>query len=325
MSAPRFLVTGAYGCIGAWVVHELLGRGLEVTTFDLSQDRRRLRLLLEPEALAAIPHVAGDIGELALVERAIDEHEITNVVHLAALQVPFCRADPPLGARVNVLGTINVFEAVKRRRERMAHVVYASSVAAFDVWSGGSATMSGQPGTIYGVYKRANESSAWVYRAESGLASVGMRPHTIYGVGRDQGVTSAPTVAMLAAAAGVPAAIPYGGSAQFQLTRDAARAFVEASLAGRDDAVVVNLPGQYATIAELVAAVETVVPASAGSIEHAEAPLSFPDSVDDAGFTAVVADFVQTPLLDGVRETVERFRLLLAEGLVAPPAAPAGG
>ena len=30
----------------------------------------------------------------------------------AALQVPFCRADPPRGALVNVVGTVNVFEAV---------------------------------------------------------------------------------------------------------------------------------------------------------------------------------------------------------------------
>ena len=48
--------------------------------------------------------VKGDITELAAVERALDEHEITRVVHLAALQVPFVRANPPLGMHVNVAG-----------------------------------------------------------------------------------------------------------------------------------------------------------------------------------------------------------------------------
>ena len=76
--------------------------------------------------------VAGDITDLAALERALDEHEITNIIHLAALQVPFCRADPPLGARVNVVGTVNVFEAVARRKQRIGHVVYASSVAVYD-------------------------------------------------------------------------------------------------------------------------------------------------------------------------------------------------
>src|SRR6185295_104751 len=97
------------------VVHELVSDGRPVVTFDLSTEPRRLRLLLDDGAIAAIPHVAGDIADLATVERAIDEHGITNVIHLAALQVPFCRADPPLGARVNVVGTVNVFEAVRRR------------------------------------------------------------------------------------------------------------------------------------------------------------------------------------------------------------------
>src|SRR5215472_6739215 len=133
MNERRFLVTGAHGCIGAWVVHELAGRGESIVTFDLSSDPRRIALLLPPEQLEAVPHVVGDISDLEAVERALDEHGITHVIHLAALQVPFCRADPPLGARVNVLGTVNVFEAVRRRLDRMGPVVYASSVAAFDV------------------------------------------------------------------------------------------------------------------------------------------------------------------------------------------------
>ena len=213
MSEERFLVTGALGCIGAWVVHELHGGGCEVTTFDVSSDRRRLALLLDEAALASVPHVTGDIAELAQLERLLDERAITNVIHLAALQVPFVRADPPLGARVNVLGTVNVFEAVRRRAERMGPLVYASSVAAFDApEQGAEPSMSGHPGTLYGVFKRANEATAWVYRQESGISSVGLRPHTVYGAGRDQGLTSAPTTAMLAAAAGVPYTIPYGGA-----------------------------------------------------------------------------------------------------------------
>src|SRR5262249_17874103 len=149
----RFLVTGAYGCIGAWVVAELHADGRPVVTFDLSNEPRRLRLLLDADVVAAIPHVAGDITDLGLLERTIDEHGVTHVIHLAALQVPFCRADPPLGARVNVLGTVNVFEAA-RARPALAPITYASSIAAFDP----NGTMAGHPGTIYGVYKRANES-----------------------------------------------------------------------------------------------------------------------------------------------------------------------
>src|SRR4051794_28900115 len=242
----RFLVTGSGGCIGAWVVRQLVREGAPVVALDASDDDHRLRLVLDDDALARVTRVRADITDLDAVERAVDEHGITHVIHLAALQVPFCRADPPLGARVNVLGTVNVFEAAKAR-PHLAPLTYASSIAAFDA----AGTMAGHPSTIYGVYKRANEATAAVYHGENGISSTGLRPHTVYGVGRDQGVTSAPTTAMLAAAAGKTFAIPYGGAAQLQLAGDVARAFIGASLAGREGAAVHNLPGRAVPIADV--------------------------------------------------------------------------
>jgi UDP-glucuronate 4-epimerase len=320
-SAERFLVTGAYGCIGAWVVRTLVSEGSAVVTFDLSDDPRRLRLLLGPEQVEAIPHVRADISDLESLGRALDEHAITNVIHLAAMQVPFCRADPSLGAEVNVVGTINLLEAAKRGRERMRHVVYASSVAAYDALEETAAepAMTGTPGTLYGVFKRANEGSARLYWQENGVSSIGLRPHTVYGAGRDQGLTSAPTTAMLAAAAGVPYRIPYGGASQLQYGRDVAQAFVAASRADYEGASVHNLSGRRVTMAEVVEAIATAAPESAGSITFDNVLLPFPEEVDGGSFAAVVGSLPETSLADGVRETISRFRELLAAGLLVPP------
>jgi nucleoside-diphosphate-sugar epimerase len=177
--------------------------------------------------------------------------------------------------------------------------------------------MSGHPGTIYGVYKRANEGSAWVYRAESGVPSVGLRPHTVYGVGRDQGVTSAPTTAMLAAAAGVPYTIPYGGAAQLQLAQDVARAFIEASLSRSGDATVHNFPSPSVSIPELIEAISDAAPGSTIGFEDTRLP--FPEDADAGSFTELVPGFTTTPLPEGVRSTIERFRGLLADGRISPP------
>jgi nucleoside-diphosphate-sugar epimerase len=294
----RFLVTGAYGCIGAWTVHELVQDGRDVVTFDLSTEPRRLRLLTDAE----VPHVAGDIASPDDLERAFDG--VTNVIHLAALQVPLVRANPRAGAQVNVLGTVNVFEAAK---ERGLGVVYASSIAALDV-DGGTA---GPPSTLYGVFKRANEHTAKVYLAEHGVPSVGLRPHTVYGIGRDQGVTSAPTTAMLAAAAGREYTIPYGGACQLQLARDVAHAFIAASLAPIEGAEVHNIPGRKIAIADVVAAI------GAGGIGYDDVRLPFPEEVDGASFAARYTNYAETPLEEGVATTIERFRELLAEGRVA--------
>lgn len=313
MAEPRFLVTGAHGCIGAWVTRELVSAGLPVTTFDLSSERGRLRLLFGDEELSAVPHVAGDITDLAAFKRALQEHRITNVVHLAALQVPFCRADPPLGASVNVVGTVNVFEAAKSLR-LTAPIVYASSVAALDVHG----SIAGDAATIYGVYKRANEGAAVVYFQDEGVSSIGLRPHTVYGVGRDQGLTSAPTVAMVAAAAGVPYTIPYGGAAQFQLARDVARAFIGASLSGYAGASVHGLPDPVATVQEVVAAITAAAPGC--EVGFKGEPLPFPEDAGSASFAEIVSGYAATPLADGVAETVERFRTLLAQGRISAPA-----
>ena len=117
MSAEqRFLVTGAYGCIGSWAVRLLLDEGCGVTTYDLGGSDHRLRLLLDDEELAGLDRVAGDVTDLAQLRGTMEDRGVTHLIHLAALQVPFVRADPPLGARVNVVGTVTVFEAVRALR-----------------------------------------------------------------------------------------------------------------------------------------------------------------------------------------------------------------
>lgn len=304
--SDRFLVTGAHGCIGAWVVNELVRAGRDVVTFDLSADPRRLRLLLGDEA-GAVPHVQGDISDTAALEGALDGHDVGNVIHLAALQIPLVRADPRLGSRVNVVGTVNVFEAAKSRE--LGPVVYASSIAAL----GRDGSETGVPSTLYGVFKRSNEHTARVYLEENGIASVGLRPHTVYGVGRDQGVTSAPTTAMLAAAAGVPYRIPYGGACQMQFARDVARAFIAASDARPEGASVHNLPGRRTAISEVVEAID------ATTITYDEAPLPLPEESDSSSFLGLVPGFRETPLAEGVETTIARFRELLAAGLVTAP------
>jgi nucleoside-diphosphate-sugar epimerase len=320
VSDERFLVTGAFGCIGTWVVRALVRDGVAVTALDLGSEAARWPLAMSDDEIARVRRRQGDITELDQIERVLDEDAITHVIHLAALQVPFCRADPPLGARVNVLGTVNVFEAVKRRCDRIASVVYASSIAAYDALEegGGTVEMSGQPGTLYGVYKRANEGTAHVYWADHGVRSVGLRPHTVFGPGRDQGLTSAPTTAMLAAAAGKAYRIPFGGTSQFQYAPDAARAFVAAARTPADGASVHNLAGMSVSMAEVVDAITAAAPDSAGRIEFDDVLLPFPGAVDAASFAALVGPIQETPFPEAVADSVIRFRDLIARGLVDP-------
>jgi len=290
------LVTGALGCLGAWTAVLAAREGARVVGFDLSGDDSRLRAIASPEERAAIELVRGDVTDLAQLERTLADREVTHVIHLAALQVPFCKADPPLGARVNVLGTVNVFEAVKRRGLETT-VAYASSAAVYDE------TGRLAPRTIYGVYKLANEGTARVYWQDHRLASVGLRPFSVYGPGRDQGVTAGPTHAMRAAARGQPYRIAFGGRTELHYAPDVARAFLQAARAEPSGAGVYDFPGRAAHMSEVVAAIEAAAPQAAGLITFEDVSLPFPEELPGERFDCPV-----TPLADGIRETVEHFR-----------------
>jgi nucleoside-diphosphate-sugar epimerase len=318
----RFLVTGAMGCLGAWTLRNLIQQHQPAVAFDLNIDPYRLRLLLSDAEIAAIPIVQGDITDFAAVERAVLEHGITHIIHLAALQVPFCRANPILGAQVNVTGTVNVFEAAARHQE-IRRIVYTSSVAVYgprDLYGPEPVPEDAPlvPATHYGVYKQANEGTARIYAQDNGVNSIGVRPYVIYGLGRDRGVTSSPTKAMLAAALGRDYTITYGGRGHFQWGDDAARtliALATAPMAGEGTRIC-NLGGSRVTVPEVIAAIEHAAPEMAGRITFTDTALPFPDELDDAGLRALLPDPPETDLAAGVRATVEAFRALVAQGRI---------
>ena len=321
-AAERFLVTGALGCIGAWTVRELVREGVPVVGYDVGSNTRRLAQVLSPDELARVTLVSGDITDLDALDAALSAHDITNVIHLAALQVPFCRADPPLGARVNVVGTVNVFEAVRRRGaggNPMAPVVYTGSIGMYspsDVDAASGRLLESaepHPGNHYGVYKFANEGTARIYLADAGVSSVGLRPMTVFGAGRDQGMTSSPTVAIAAAVLGTSFRISFGGSTLFQYAPDVARTLILASRAKSAGARVFNLGGSPVAIDDWIAAIEEIVPEARGLTSAEPAPLPFPSDIEHDSIEAL-GDVPVTPFRDAIAETADIFRHLLAEG-----------
>jgi nucleoside-diphosphate-sugar epimerase len=308
--AGRTLVTGALGCLGAWTLKALVDLGEDPVGFDLGSDDARLRLVLSGEERARITLVEGDVTDADAVGRALDEHAVTNVVHLAALQVPFVRDDPERGARVNVHGTVVVLEAIKARLGRIRGLAYASSTAVYNESDPSPAPEVGgtEPSTLYGVFKLANEGTARVYWNEDGVASIGIRPYVVYGPGRDQGLTSGPSLAMAAAARGEGFEIGYGGTAQYDFAADVGRAFALASRAARDGAHVANFPGEAAPMEDLVAAIERSAPDSAGRITFVDERLPFPERLESALLERLLGTAPRTSLADGVRATVEHFQ-----------------
>ena len=66
------LVTGAGGCIGSWALALLTRAGIPAVAFDLTEDKRRPRLLMSEDELAKVRWLTGDISDSDIVMNAIE-------------------------------------------------------------------------------------------------------------------------------------------------------------------------------------------------------------------------------------------------------------
>jgi UDP-glucuronate 4-epimerase len=306
MGSDRFLITGAMGCIGAWVTKLLLDDGATVAIFDLSTDDRRLRAIIDAEMLATVERIPGDITDVDQVSAAAVGR--THIVHLAALQVPFCLANPPLGAAVNVTGTVNVFQAAKEHG--IANLAYASSLAVYGHPRNYSVSIlppdaARLPETLYGVFKVANEDTAKVYWQDDHVPSIGIRPYTVFGPLRDQGVTAQPTLAIEAAVRREDYHIQYGGVAGFQFAPDVAKVLTMAARTPPVGAEVYSLAGDIVSLAEFVDVVADVT--GFAGITHGDDPLPFPDGADDAPVRQRLGEVPHTALRAAIAATAAFF------------------
>jgi len=315
----RVLITGGYGFIGAWIIKNLLARGDEVSVYDLKEDARRLRLVLPEVEVAKVAFLPGDVTDLPTLTAALKSQAITHVIHLAGLQVPTCRANPMLGATVNVLGTLSVFEAIKTLGGRVQRLVYASSAAVF----GGPELYPAEPqpddapliaSTHYGVFKCCNEGNARIYHIDNGISSVGLRPWTVYGVGRDLGMTSEPTKAIKAVLLGRPYAINFGGWTDFQYVDDVAKTFIHSLDRPYTGAKSYNLRGAVVRMTEFHAALAKVLPDAAKLVTLGTTQIAICYDLSDDGLQKDLGPMPRTSLEDGIRETVAIFRQLQTEG-----------
>lgn len=108
----RVFVTGHTGFKGAWMCAILKRLGANVTGYALRAEPGSLFERINGENM--ILHVEGDVRDLNALKRAIDESKPEIVFHLAALaQVKDCFDDPVRAYSSNVMGTVNLLEALR--------------------------------------------------------------------------------------------------------------------------------------------------------------------------------------------------------------------
>ena len=310
----KILVTGSQGCIGSWVVKRLIEAGHSVITFDVNDSVARLGMISGPDVVAKAERRVGRIEDTAAVKSLIRDEGITHVVHLAAVLMPFCQKNPVEGGLINVIGTLNIFEAA-RDSGRDVRIVYASSSAVWgptDEYGEGALTedMPVKPATHYGVFKAANEGNARNFFTSDGVSSIGLRPWTVFGPGRDAGLTDDPTLAMRAVADKKPFEIRLSGYMDLQYVQDVADIFIQCLFSPVKGAYVFNLRGEVVGMEDLRLLLEQIRPDAAQliSVKGPAVPVAY--RMDDTALVRTVGEVPRTPLRHAITQTIEAFEAL---------------
>lgn len=231
------LVTGASGQIGPFVVERLLSMGYRVVAFDVRFTDSLMRL-----RGSGVELVQGSITNLEELLSAVRRFGVKKIIHLAAMILLESRIRPLESARINIMGTLNVFETA--RLMDIDRVVYASSESVY-----GSPQFYGKqsvneddyprtPPDPYHITKLADELYGAYYSKAYGLSIVGGRLTAAWGPGRYTGYTGQFNAflrdVILKGYGKVPEDFAYvGAKYRWLYVRDVARAFIHLATVDR--------------------------------------------------------------------------------------------
>lgn len=175
----KILVTGASGWLGTAIVKALLARGDAVIGTDIVISPATTALATRYPALTA---VAADLCEWPQVLRLLNDHRPDAVIHAAAIVGVVQCADIPVKAnRVNVEGSINLFEAM--RLAGVKRIVHVSTEETYGDFTAPSIDEEHpqKPVSVYGATKLAVEHYGRMYSRDHGLECINVRTCWVYG------------------------------------------------------------------------------------------------------------------------------------------------
>jgi len=179
------LITGIAGFIGSHLAEALQGRKLiGIDNFNDFYDPEIKRknwaeVQLNSEAIL----YEGDIRDISFLDKVFSENKISTVVHLAAMAgVRPSLKNPMLYEDVNIKGTINILECMKKNQ--IKNYVFASSSSVYGESKEAPFHENmkiDHPISFYAATKKAGEELNHVYAHLYGIKTINLRFFTVYG------------------------------------------------------------------------------------------------------------------------------------------------
>ena len=177
----RALVTGADGFIGSHLVERLLFEQVEVTALCLYNSNGSIGWLEEiPGVRDRVDIQLGDVRDSEFVDRVVREH--STVFHLAALiAIPYSYLAPRSFVETNVIGTLNVLEAIRRNPGIRMINTSTSEVYGTPKSTPINENHAIQPQSPYAASKASADDLCRAYAASFDVDVLTLRPFNTYG------------------------------------------------------------------------------------------------------------------------------------------------
>ena len=289
----NILIFGGCGFLGSWITKALLKKNLKITIFDLRIKTDLLKNLIGND-LNKINFIEGDISDYEQVLKATED--MNYILNLAGLMTPDCSSNPSLGAEVNVKGSINVFEAIKKNNIKF--LIYTSSGGVY----GNEDKYNPFPETHYGAFKLAVEGMARAYFNESLISSVGLRPFVIYGPGREIGGTAGVTLACKAAKQNFEYTVGFSGKVGFVYVEDVTNLVERLIDKVPLGAITMNINGITTSVENFVSIIKKNIPDA--NVKFSGKPLSVVEEILGGEPSKTFKDFKYTSLDNGISKTI---------------------
>jgi UDP-glucose 4-epimerase len=312
----KILVTGGTGFIGWRVAKNILARGIPAVIADWNIDPP-VRERLERAGGGLASFVNCDVSEFHDVATVFRLHpDITHAIHLAYLMSAEVEANPHLGARVNVLGMVNMFEAALHHR--LQRLVFTSSETVY----GASQRVYGNRPVAepdfcspsdhfftYGVMKILNEFMAEKYAQKHGISLACARPPVVFGHGRKRGAVLWAEQFVSLPAIGRPVLLPFPAETRdcWVYVDDCAEQLVRLSLKPALAHFAYNSSGCSVSAREFAALVRRWLPDAEIAFDESKPPTPLVDDLDGSRMIRETG-FTPRPLSEGILAHINEAR-----------------
>ena len=212
-----------------------------------------------------------------------------------------CARDPVAGATINLIGSLNMFEAaIAEGLPGLAYVSHRRRLR-----PGRRADTRSRPPTTARSSSRSRAAPAPTSPTAGSRASASA-PTSSTVPASSSGIAAGPSIALRAAFEGRPATIRFSGRVGFVHVEEVAGAFVAAADAPSDGAEACTLAGETADMDAFLAALRAEVPDADIAVEGP--PLRIPPEIGAAPRPALLADVPQIGLADGIARTLAHYR-----------------